>query len=100
MRDEKAPAVYILASKRNGTLYVGVTSSICDRIAAHKQGEVPGFTRQYDVKMLVWFESYSDMPSAIRREKQVKEWQRRWKLELIEKSNPEWKDLYEDACDG
>ncbi len=100
MRDEKAPAVYILASKRNGTLYVGVTASICNRIAAHRQGEIPGFTRRYGVRMLVWFESHPDMASAIKREKQFKEWQRKWKLELIEKSNPLWNDLYEEVCGG
>ncbi len=100
MRGEKAPAVYILASKRNGTLYVGVTAAICNRIAAHWQGEIPGFTRQYGVKMLVWSESHADMAAAIRREKQIKEWQRKWKLELIEKSNPSWNDLYQEICGG
>ncbi len=100
MRDEKAPAVYILASKRNGTLYIGVTAGLCNRIAAHRQGEIAGFTKRYGVKMLVWFESHAGMASAIAREKQLKEWQRKWKLELIERTNPDWRDLYPETCEG
>lgn len=98
--EEKLPAVHILASIRNGTLYVGVTSNLCNRVAAHRQGDIPGFTRKYGVKMLVWIENFPDMSAAIKREKQIKEWRRTWKLELIEKSNPDWRDLYEDLCGG
>ena len=98
MREDKVPAVYILASKRHGTLYIGVTSDLCSRIAAHKQGTVPGFTQKYGVKMLVWYELQGSMEDAIRREKQMKEWQRGWKIELIEKLNPTWRDLFEDTC--
>ncbi|WP_119390473.1 GIY-YIG nuclease family protein [Taklimakanibacter lacteus] len=98
MREEKVPAVYILASKRHGTLYVGVTSDLCSRIAAHKQGSIPGFTRKYKVKMLVWYEFPGSMEEAIRREKQLKEWQRGWKVELIENLNPIWRDLFEEMC--
>jgi putative endonuclease len=76
MREDKVPAVYILASKRHGTLYIGVTSDLCSRIAAHKQGTVPGFTRKYSVKIFVWYELLGSMDEAIRREKQLKEWQR------------------------
>jgi putative endonuclease len=87
MRDEKVPAVYILASRRHGTLYIGVTSDLCSRIAAHKDGTISGFTLKYDVKMLVWYDYAGSMEDAIRREKQLKEWRRGWKIELIEKSN-------------
>src|SRR5690349_13761235 len=88
MTEERVPAVYILASRRHGTLYVGVTSDLCSRIAAHKDGSIPGFTQKYKVKMLVWYELLGSMEEAIRREKQLKEWQRGWKIELIEKLNP------------
>ena len=100
MKDEKAPAVYILASQRNGTLYIGVMGGLCDRIAAHKDGSIPGFTKKYNVKLLVWFELHDTMENAIRREKQLKEWRRSWKLELIEKSNPAWRDIYDETCGG
>jgi len=90
------PTVYILASARNGTLYIGVTSALVQRIHQHREGLVPGFTRKYRVQRLVWFEQHVDMPSAIRREKQLKEWRRRWKLDLVEGSNPEWRDLWFD----
>jgi putative endonuclease len=98
MREEKVPAVYILASKRYGTLYIGVTSDLCGRVAAHKQGDIPGFTRRYGVKTLVWYEFLGSMDEAIKREKQLKEWQRVWKIELIEKLNPTWRDLFEEMC--
>jgi putative endonuclease len=98
MSIEKVPAVYILASKRHGTLYIGVTSDLCSRVAAHKDGTIPGFTRKYGVKILVWFEQYETMELAIRREKQIKEWKRAWKIELIEKLNPAWRDLFEETC--
>lgn len=93
---EKHPAVYILASQRNGTLYIGVTSDFIARISEHKQDLLPGFTKQYGVHRLVYIEFHVDMASAIRREKQIKRWRRSWKIELIEKSNPGWLDLYWD----
>jgi len=99
MRPEIQPAVYILASRRNGTLYIGVTSDLCSRIAQHRDGSIPGFTKTYDVKILVWFQYFDSMADAIQREKQLKEWKRIWKLELIESSNPNWRDLYEEACE-
>jgi putative endonuclease len=85
--------VYILASKRNGTLYVGVTSNLAGRIAAHKANAVPGFTKQYGVHMLVHVEEYTSVLEARAREHSLKRWRRAWKLELIEKDNPSWKDL-------
>ena len=94
----KNPFVYLLASKRNGTLYVGVTSDLPGRIYQHKHRKVSGFTKQYSIYKLVWFEPHETMEAAITREKQIKEWKRAWKLELIEKMNPDWRDLYEDIC--
>jgi putative endonuclease len=91
----KQPAVYILASKRNGTLYIGVTSDLLKRIWEHKNNLVEGFTNRYGVQHLVWYELHDGMESAIEREKRLKEWKRIWKLELIENSNPNWQDLYE-----
>ncbi len=88
--------IYIMASQRNGTLYVGFTSDLIQRVYAHKNNFVDGFTKKYGLHTLVYFESCEDRNGAIQREKQIKEWKRRWKLELIEKSNPEWKDLYEE----
>ncbi len=88
------PAVYILASKRNGTLYIGVTSDLAKRIWEHKNNMVEGFSKRYDVHRLVWYELHETMESAIQREKQMKEWKRKWKLELIESVNPEWQDIY------
>ena len=99
MRDEKLPAVYILANRRNGTLYVGVTSDLCSRIAQHRDGTISGFTRDYGIKILVWFENFNSMEDAIRREKQMKDWKRNWMLELIEKSNPDWHDLFLVECE-
>lgn len=90
----KQPCVCLLASQRNGTLYVGVTSNLIQRIWQHKEGMVEGFTKKYGVKTLVWFEQHRTMESAIAREKAIKEWKRDWKLALIEKTNPEWRDLY------
>ena len=92
----KQPSVYMLASQRNGTLYIGVTSDLIKRVWEHKQDSVEGFTKKYGVHDLVWYEQHEDMLAAIAREKTLKEWQRAWKLELIEKMNPQWKDLYED----
>ncbi len=91
----KRPCVYLLASKRNGTLYVGVTSDLIKRVWEHKNDVVDGFTNKYGVHSLVWYEMHEDMASAIQREKQIKEWKRQWKLELIEKVNPGWRDLYD-----
>jgi putative endonuclease len=90
------PCTYILASGRNGTLYVGVTSSLQHRVHQHREGLIAGFTKRYSVKQLVWFEFHADMPSAIAREKAIKEWKRAWKIELIEASNQFWRDLHED----
>jgi putative endonuclease len=92
----KFPCVYILASRRNGTLYIGVTSDLIKRVWQHKNDVVEGFTKQYGVHMLVWYELHGTMESAIQREKNIKKWNRRWKLALIEKSNPDWKDLFMD----
>jgi putative endonuclease len=88
--------VYILASQPQGTLYVGVTSHLVQRIWEHKCKAVPGFTAKYGVDRLVWFEPHQDWESAIRREKQIKEWKRAWKIQLIEADNPQWIDLYYD----
>jgi putative endonuclease len=90
----KQPAVYILASKRNGTLYVGVTSNLVKRVWEHKNNLVEGFTNRYGIHQLVWFELHTSMESALTREKRLKDWKRTWKLELIEKGNPDWKDLF------
>ncbi len=92
----KQPCVYILASKRNGTLYTGVTSDIVKRIWEHKNDVVKGFTQRYGVHTLVWFEIHETMAPAITREKAIKTWKRKWKLELIEKENPQWLDLYKN----
>lgn len=91
-----ALCVYILASRRNGTLYIGVTSNLLKRIAQHREGIFDGFTKQHDVKMLVWFEPQNDIEQAILREKRLKKWNRSWKLRLIEESNPTWRDLAEE----
>ena len=93
---EKLPSVYILASRRNGTLYVGVTSDLMKRVWEHKNDFVEGFTKRYGVHTLVWYERHETMESAIAREKAIKEWKRIWKLEMIERTNPDWKDLYQD----
>jgi putative endonuclease len=90
----KQPVVYILASRRNGTPYIGVTSDLVKRAYEHKQDLVEGFTKRYGVHELVYFEMHEDMVSAIAREKQLKKWNRAWEIELIEQRNPEWRDLY------
>lgn len=90
----KQPCVYLLASQRNGTLYIGVTSDIVKRVWEHKNDAVEGFTRRYGVHTLVWYEAHETMESAITREKTIKGWKRKWKLELIEQDNPQWADLY------
>ena len=91
---ERCPAVYILASGRNGTLYIGVTSDLFRRVWEHKNDLIEGFTRKYGVHQLVYYEMHTDMLAAITREKQLKKWNRAWKLELIEEKNPQWKDLW------
>jgi len=90
------PCVYILASRRQGTLYIGATNNIARRAWEHREGIVAGFTKRYRVDRLVYVEFHETMPSAIKRERQMKEWKRAWKIELIEKDNPEWRDLYDD----
>jgi len=94
----KQPCVYILASKKNGVLYIGVTSNLVKRIWEHKNNVVEGFTHKYNVHNLVWFELHDNMDSAITQEKKLKNWQRDWKVKLIEKGNPEWLDLYSSIC--
>ena len=88
--------VYLLASRKNGTLYTGVTSDLIKRVWQHKNDVVDGFSKKYNIHLLVWYEVHDEIGSAIVREKQIKEWKRLWKLELIEKSNPTWKDLYSE----
>ena len=92
---EKGGFVYIMASKRNGTLYIGVTSDLPGRIWQHKEGTADGFTKKYGCKILVWFEQFGEIELAILREKQMKEWKRLWKLRAIEEMSPDWDDLYE-----
>ena len=91
---KKQPTVYILASKRNGTLDIGVTSNLVKRVWEHKNNLVKGFTKSYNVHQLIWCEIHEPMESAINKEKRLKEWKRAWKIELIEKTNPNWQDLY------
>jgi putative endonuclease len=86
--------IYILANKRNGTLYIGVTSNLVKRVYEHKNNIIEGFTKKYNIHKLVYYEITNDIESTIRREKQLKKWNRKWKMNLIEKSNPEWIDLY------
>jgi putative endonuclease len=90
------PCVYILASDRNGTLYVGVTSEIAQRIWVHRNDVVAGFTRRYGVHKLVYIELHETMPDAIVREKRIKKWRRKWKIDLIERANPQWRDLFDE----
>ena len=95
MSDEKQPAVYILASRYRGTLYTGVTSALWQRIADHKNERFHGFTKDYEVKILVWYEHHHMLEDAIRREKQIKKWNRLWKFRIIEEMNPGWLDLHD-----
>jgi putative endonuclease len=95
-RMEKTFYVYMLASSRYGTLYIGVTSNLIKRIWEHREGVVEGFTKEHGVKQLVWFETHADAISAITREKQLKKWQREWKIRLIQQDNPYWRDLFDD----
>ena len=91
----KAGYVYIMASRRNGTIYVGVTSDLLHRVAQHRSGEIKGFTSKYGCKLLVWYEAHDDLQDARQRELRIKEWKRKWKLRLIEEVNPDWNDLFE-----
>ena len=93
MKREISPTVYLLASRRNGTLYIGVTSDLVKRLYEHRNGLIEGFTKDYGVKRLVWFEPHDSMYSAILREKRIKKWNRPWKIALIEAGNPDWDDL-------
>ena len=93
-KEEKLPCVYMLASKRNGTLYVGVTSNLPQQVWQHKEDLVEGFTQRYGVHSLVWYEVHPTMEGAIEREKRLKDWKRAWKIRQIEESNPQWNDLY------
>ena len=90
----KAGFVYVMASQKNGTIYIGVTSDLIGRVHQHREGLVPGFTKRYGCKLLVWFEVYDDLQAARLREMQMKEWKRSWKVRLIEEKNLEWDDLY------
>ena len=96
----KTPCVYILASGRNGTLYIGVTSELFERVGVHRQGLIDGFTKKYGVHRLVYYEMHESMDAAILREKQLKKWNRAWKLRLIESMNPEWEDLFDEVGGG
>lgn len=96
--ESKLPCVYFVTNRPNGTLYLGVTSTLVKRVWQHKQGLVKGFSRKYQTKSLVWYEQHGDMYQAITREKQIKKWRRQWKIDLIEAMNPEWKDLYLELC--
>ncbi len=89
------PCVYMMASTRNGTLYIGVTSDLLGRVWQHKSNTIEGYTKQYEVHLLVWYEVHDTMESAITREKALKKWNRIWKLRLIEQFNPDWQDLYD-----
>jgi len=88
---------HIMASRRNGTLYVGVTNDLVRRVWEHREGTAPGFTQKYGVKTLVHYEPFGEVGDAIHREKRLKSWKRRWKLELIEETNPQWRDRYEEV---
>ena len=90
---ERNPCVYILTSQPRGTLYIGVTSDLVARLWQHREAAMPGFTKRHGVKLLVWFEMHGDMTAAITREKQLKNWHRQWKINLIEQTNPHWEDL-------
>lgn len=93
---ERQPCVYLLASKRNGTLYVGMTSNLVRRVWEHKQHLVEGFTQKHGVHRLVWYEGHDTIVSAISREKAIKNWRRSWKIKIIEQMNPRWRDLFDD----
>jgi putative endonuclease len=95
---EKSSYVYILASEPYGVLYIGVTSNLVRRVWEHREGVTEGFTKQYRVKQLVWFEVHSEILEAIKREKQLKRWNRHWKVNLIQETNPDWRDLFDEIA--
>lgn len=97
-RMEQGGFVYIMASRRNGTIYIGATSDLPKRAWEHREGIIEGFTKKYGCKLLVWFEQHATIEAAITRERQMKEWKRAWKLRVIEEKNPNWDDLFELAC--
>ena len=96
MKEEKQPAVYIIANGPRGTIYTGVTSALWNRVATHKDGGIEGFSKKYDIHSLVWYEHHVTMEAAILREKRIKKWNRDWKVNMIEKFNPTWIDLHDD----
>lgn len=96
---EKLYAVYIMASRQNGTLYIGMTSDLVKRVYEHRNGLIKGFTHKYAVKQLVYYTFFGDVTLAIQKEKQMKNWKRAWKLKLIEEFNPQWHDMYNDIVD-
>ena len=96
MHKEKKYFVYILSNKRNGTLYIGVTNNLIRRIYEHKNNLIEGFTKNYNIHQLVYYEEYNNIDTAISREKQMKKWNRSWKMQIIEKNNSTWRDLYEE----
>jgi putative endonuclease len=96
MQEEKSPAVYMLANKKDGVIYIGVTSALWNRVATHKDAGIRGFTHRYNVHNFVWYEHHHSMEAAIRREKQLKKWNRAWKIELIDKFNSQWRDLHDE----
>jgi len=100
MKEEKDYYIYIMASQRNGTSYIGITLNLIDRVYKHKKGIYKGFTNRYKVDKLVYYEMYGDVYDAIDREKQLKKWNRKWKLDLIEKVNPQWQDLYDNLLNN
>ena len=95
---DKPSYVYLMASQPYGTLYIGVTSNLIQRVWQHREEFVDGFTKEYGIKRLVWFEQHTDIHAAITREKQIKKWRRDWKIDLIQKNNPLWRDLFIDIC--
>ena len=95
----RQPAVYIVASGERGTLYAGITGWLKQRIHEHREGLIEGFSKKHGVSRLVWYELHADFPSAIKREKQIKKWNRAWKIELIEKVNPDWRDLWLEVAE-
>ncbi|MEO1656345.1 MAG: GIY-YIG nuclease family protein [Pseudomonadota bacterium] len=90
------PSVYIMTNQKRGTLYIGVTSNLAKRVYEHREGLTPGFTSKYGLKRLVWYEGFERMSEAVAAEKRMKRWRRQWKIELIEKENPDWRDLWFD----
>jgi putative endonuclease len=96
--DDPFIAAYVMTDRSRGTLYIGVTSNLVRRVLEHREGKTPGFTRRYGLKRLGWYERFESMTMAIQREKSLKRWPRQWKINLIERDNPQWDDLYETAC--